>query len=113
MPSERVQISTTVTHRGVTVLTPVGELDFSTSPSLEAAITAPGQLPCVIVDFSHVTFLDSTGINALLRANSNLRAAGGWIRLGNVPATPLRVIRMVGLDQVIQTYPTLDAALRT
>ncbi|MEU1091030.1 STAS domain-containing protein [Streptomyces sp. NPDC005892] len=113
MPSERTQIRTSVTPRGITVLAPAGELDYDSVVALETAITATGRLPCAVVDFSHVTFTDSTGINALLRASGTLRAAGGWLRLSSVPDAPLRVMRMVGLDHVIDVYPTLEAALRT
>jgi anti-anti-sigma factor len=111
--SERLQIRTTVTSRGITVVSPVGELDHTSAPALEAALTATGRLPCAVVDFSHITFTDSTGITALLRANRTLSAAGGWLRLSGVGDVPLRAMRIVGVDHVIDVYPTLDAALRT
>ncbi|MFG2593887.1 STAS domain-containing protein [Streptomyces sp. NPDC048438] len=113
MPSERTQIRTSVTPRGITVLAPAGELDFNSVPALETAVTATGRLPCAVVDFSRVTFIDSTGINALLRASHTLHAAGGWLRLSSIPDAPLRALKVVGLDQVIDMYPTLEAALRT
>ncbi|MDQ1035345.1 anti-anti-sigma factor [Streptomyces sp. V3I8] len=112
MHSERLQIRTTLTPRGITVLTPTGELDYNSAAALESALTTTGRLPCAVADFSHVTFTDSTGINALLRANRSLHAAGGWLRLSSVPATPLQTMQIVGLDQVIDVYPTLEAALR-
>jgi anti-anti-sigma factor len=114
LPSnERTQIRTSLTPRGVTVLRPAGELDVHSAPALETAITATGRLPCVVVDFSHVTFTDSTGINALLGANRTLRAAGGWLRLSSVSDAPLRTMKIVGVDRVIDVYPSLDAALRS
>ena len=113
MSSGRIQIHTAVTSRGITVLTPAGELDYNSAPALQAAITATGRLPCAVVDFSHVTFTDSTGINALLLANRTLQAAGGWLRLSSVPDVPLRTMQIVGLDHVIDVYPTREAALRT
>ncbi|MFF7361211.1 anti-sigma factor antagonist [Streptomyces sp. NPDC008125] len=113
MPSERTRIHTSVTPRGITVLTPAGELDFNSVAALETAITASGRLPCAVVDFSHVAFIDSTGINALLRAHRALHLAGGWLRLSSIPDAPLRVMKIVGLGHVIDMYPTLEAALRT
>lgn len=107
------QIRTSLTERGITVVTPAGELDFHSAPALEAAITANGRLPCAVVDFCHVTFTDSTGINAVLGANRTLRAAGGWLRLSSVPDAPLRTMKIIGVDRVIDIYPTLDAALQT
>ncbi|MFE9687954.1 STAS domain-containing protein [Streptomyces sp. NPDC006285] len=113
MPSERTQIRTSVTPRGITVVAPAGELDYNSAAALETAITAAGRLPCVVVDFSHVTFTDSSGITALLRANRNLQAAGGWLRLSSLPDSPLQAMEIVGVDHVIGIYPTLEAALRT
>ncbi|SHM86250.1 STAS domain-containing protein [Actinacidiphila paucisporea] len=113
MFSERLQIRTTVTSRGITVVTPAGEVDHTGAPALEEVLTASGRLPCAVVDFSHTAFIDSSGITALLRANRSLRAAGGWLRLSSIPEGPLRVMRIVGLDHVIDVYPTLHAALRT
>jgi anti-anti-sigma factor len=111
--SERLQIRTAVTPRGITVVTPAGELDYNSVPALREVLTATGRLPCAVVDFSHVTFTDSTGITALLSANRTLHAAGGWLRLSSVPEGTLRVMQIVGVDHVIDVYPTLDAALRT
>jgi anti-anti-sigma factor len=112
LPHERTQIHTSLTSRGITVLTPAGELDFHTAPALEAAITTTGRLPCAVVDFSHIIFIDSTGINALLGANRTLKAEGGWLRLSSVGDVPLRTMKIVGVDRVIGVYPTLDAALQ-
>jgi anti-sigma B factor antagonist len=111
--SERLQIRTTVTPRGITVITPVGELDHDSAPALEEVLTATGRLPCAVVDFSHITFADSTGITALLRANQTLRTAGGWLRLSSIPEGPLRGMQIVGVHHVIDVYPTLQAALQT
>lgn len=113
MFSERLQIDTTVTPRGITVVSPVGELDHDSAPGLEAALTAAGRLPCAVVDFSDISFIDSSGISALFRANRTLHAAGGWLRLSSIPGIPLRAMEIVGVDQVIDVYPTLDAALQT
>ncbi|MEU1123308.1 STAS domain-containing protein [Streptomyces sp. NPDC005899] len=60
-----------------------------------------------------MTFIDSTGINTLLRAHRILHGAGGWLRLSCIPAAPLRAMRIVGLGHVIDMYDTLEAALRT
>ncbi|MFW3477091.1 STAS domain-containing protein [Streptomyces microflavus] len=113
MPIERTRIRTSTTVRGITVLYPTGALDHNSGAALESAVTATGRLPCAVVDFSHVTFTDSTGINALLRANRCLQAAGGWLRLSSLLDHPLRTLEIVGVDQVIDIYPTLEAVLRT
>nr|WP_299537375.1 STAS domain-containing protein [uncultured Streptomyces sp.] len=81
-------------------------------PALEAAITASGRLPRVVVDFAHLTFIDSTGINTLLHAHRIFHGAGGRLRLSSIPDAPPRALRTVGLGHVIDVYDTLEAALR-
>ncbi|HWE12208.1 MAG TPA: STAS domain-containing protein [Solirubrobacteraceae bacterium] len=55
-----------VLHR----LTPVGELDLATVPMLEAAfdaVCADDSAAMVVVDLTQLGFIDSTGIQSLLR----------------------------------------------
>ncbi|WUH88911.1 STAS domain-containing protein [Streptomyces sp. NBC_00433] len=113
MFSERLRINTAVTPRGITVVTPAGELDYNSAPALQEVLTATGRLPCAVVDFSYISFIDSTGIAALLHGNRTLHAAGGWLRLSSIPGAPLRAMEIVGVDHVIDVYPTLHAALQT
>ena len=53
-----------------------GEVDMSTSPRLEEVVAAtPDQAKRVVVDLSGVTFLDSSGLNALVRGQRQLSGA--------------------------------------
>ncbi len=58
-----------------------------------------------------VTFLDSSGINALITAYKALNAAGGWLRLAGTTDPVMFVIKLVGLDTVIACHATLREAL--
>ena len=72
-----------VTHRpdaATWLVTVSGELDLATAPRLEAIFEAlePAPSDRVVVDLAAVTFLDSSGIRALVRAKrrlDDLRAA--------------------------------------
>jgi anti-sigma B factor antagonist len=55
---------------GVHRLTPVGELDIATTPILEREFDAAFALDestMLVVDLTELSFIDSTGINLLLR----------------------------------------------
>ncbi|MGW6487118.1 STAS domain-containing protein [Streptomyces sp. NPDC055056] len=64
-----------------------------------------------MLDFSDVTFMDSSGVNVLVAALHQTRAAGGWIRMVALTEPVQQVIDIVGLDTIIPCYPTLAQAL--
>jgi anti-anti-sigma factor len=76
-------------------LTLVGEIDFEAAMSGEAQallIRSPAPVD-VCVDMGGVTFLDSAGLNFLLR----LRQRASTMTLINVPAAAMLVLRTSGL----------------
>lgn len=58
-----------------------------------------------------VTFMDSTGIDTLLRAHHALVAQGGRLALVGALPPVLRVMDLTGVDEVIPLYPTVSQAL--
>ncbi len=57
-------------------------------------------------------FCDSSGLGALIAAHNHAQAAGADIALAAVPATTLRILRIVGLDQVFPVHSDSDSADR-
>jgi anti-sigma B factor antagonist len=112
MPDQNHDAQSPATRREVTVISADRDLDFTSAPALEHAITAGlgGGSPHVVVDFSHTRFMDSSGINALLRGHRSVVAAGGWIRLSGVSEPVLGTMEIVGLPEVISIYPSVDLA---
>lgn len=99
-----------ITHRDTTtgpVLRVTGELDYGHATALrhrvERLALGPGQ--CLALDLSGLEFCDSTGITALLAARQHAQAAGADIVLAAVPPALLRVLALVGLDQVFTLLP--------
>lgn len=97
---------------GITVLAPDGVLDFTTAPALEGVFDPRAPHPRYVVDFTDVTFMDSSGINALLRARRKVAAYGGWIRMSAMADNLLQAAHIVGLPDVIPYFPLLDDALQ-
>ena len=94
-----------------TVVVASGEIDLATAPVLRDALLVAAEVSGnVVVDLSAVTFLDSTGISALMGGLKNLPASGS---MGLVGANGMvaKVLRQTRLDQVIPVHPNLDAAL--
>jgi stage II sporulation protein AA (anti-sigma F factor antagonist) len=112
MSQARLTISQHTTDDGVLVLALAGEIDHTTAGTFHQALTADdGSVRYAIVDFGDVTFMDSSGIDVLVAANNVARAGGGWLRLAHLPKPVLQLLHIVGLDDVIQLYPSLTQAL--
>ncbi|WP_406432859.1 STAS domain-containing protein [Streptomyces sp. NBC_00631] len=100
---------------GIVVLGVRGEIDYQSVGALTRAIPpadpATGSGSRVVVDLSGVTFMDSSGINALVAAHHATRAAHGWLRLAGAHGAVLRTMQLVGLDAVAPCHPTVEEAL--
>jgi len=67
--------------------------------------------PGLIVDLTATTFLDSAGVTALVRASRRASASGAALRLAVTAPAVLRVLSLVGIDQLIPVYPSVVTAL--
>jgi anti-sigma B factor antagonist len=90
-------------HENQTVCTITGEIDLHTAGLLERAgcraMDAHG--PCLIMDFSGVTFMDASGITALVRLHKEALQRGGYVQLHHVPAQVMRVLVITGTDELL------------
>jgi anti-sigma B factor antagonist len=81
-----------------------GELDLAAKPTLDDAILTalhPGPVETLIVDFTGVTFADSTTVNWLLRADSSARATNGRLVAVVAPGPVRDLLTLTGLDERI------------
>ncbi|GAA2768835.1 hypothetical protein GCM10010103_78790 [Streptomyces paradoxus] len=90
-----------------------GEIDHAVTNELTEAMLSYGSVtrPRTVMDLSGVTFMDSSGINVLIAAHQGMSDAHGWLRIAGAQASVLRVLELVGLDQVIGCHPTVEQAL--
>jgi anti-anti-sigma factor len=98
---------------GIRVVTLHGEIDHAVMTELTEALLSYGSVtrPRTVVDLSGVTFMDSSGINVLIAAQQSMSDAQGWLRIAGAQASVLRVLELVGLDQVIGCHSTVEQAL--
>jgi anti-sigma B factor antagonist len=99
------------------VATMPAEIDVTNADAIRQALrVAVGQGSSVlIIDMSATTFCDSAGLQAIIDAHNLLDArnqnAATRTELRLVADVVRRIILLVGLDQLIPVYPTLEAAL--
>ncbi|MFC8952042.1 STAS domain-containing protein [Streptomyces sp. NPDC057101] len=96
------------------VLQVVGELDYTTATQLRETVAGVTLRPGLrlVLDLGGMEFCDSSGITALLAARALALAAGADIALAAVPARTLRIMNIVGLDQVFTLHPDSESATR-
>lgn len=100
---------------GVPVLGVSGEVDVQSAPELRDGLTGLLQDGShdVVVDLSGVSFLDSTGLGALVAARTVADDAGGSLPLVCTHARILKLFAITGLDGVFDIHATVDDAVRS
>jgi anti-anti-sigma factor len=90
-----------------------GELDFSEAPLLARALDELREAAPLgmVLDLSELTFIDSSGINALVMAARAVAAEGNALVLAEPTPGVQRVFAIVNLSELVRIEPTLDAAM--
>ncbi|MFF5171405.1 STAS domain-containing protein [Micromonospora sp. NPDC000089] len=90
--------------RGHVVLGPVGELDMATVGTfdtvLDAVLARPGLVE-IVVDLAEVTFVDSTGVAALLRGAAEAVGRGASLRIVHPQPVVARVLRITAVGSLL------------
>ena len=78
-----------------------GEIDLGTAPQLKQAVDGHARIgQTLTIDLREVTFVDSMGLAALVRAQHRAVARGGRLQLVAPAERVLAVFRMTRLDRV-------------
>ena len=101
------------THATRTVVTVTGEIDLATQGQLRAQLNdlVVGGLVDLVLDLSAVTFVDSTGLGALIGTRRRVHAFHGSLALVIPNEAVMKVFTITGLEKVFAIHATLDAAL--
>ena len=82
-----------------------GEIDHHYAKHYIAGIAAKVEAytPAIcILDFSEVTFIDSSGVAVVINALRNMKAIGGHLMLTGIGSQPMKVFRAAGIDKLIE-----------
>lgn len=80
-----------------------GELDTATADQLLKAVEAwPEHVSSCVIDLEGCNFLDSSGIRVLLLCQRRLDSGDGSLRLIGVKPHIERVLRIAGVQEVVQ-----------
>lgn len=90
-----------------------GDLDHHTASAMRAEIdhavrNAPIEL--LILDFSAVTFMDSSGIGLVMGRYKLISELGGECRIADPPAYIAKVMRLSGVDRLCRVVSNARSA---
>lgn len=111
--AELFVISVSQPTDGLLVVALAGEMDIANAPQLTARLAELGTAgqDRVVIDLSKLTFIDSSGINALVSAAKPIEAAGGRVIVAAPSPHIQQVFDIVHLSEVVPIEQSLEAAL--
>lgn len=77
-----------------------GELDVAHAEEVQLALTEAGDA-AVIVDLSNLTFIDSSGLTALVHARNYLKGRGRAFEVRGANGNVRRVFEIAGLTKLL------------
>ncbi|WP_148612987.1 STAS domain-containing protein [Nocardioides rubriscoriae] len=97
---------------GVGVVTPEGRLNMVSARRLREVLVGLVERGTsrIVVDLGETTFVDSSGLGALIGGLKTARQAGGDLRVARVSPAVLSVFELTNLDRILRPRPSVDGA---
>jgi len=98
----------------IVILSIVGEIDLYNAPEIKDIINKliEDRNYNVIIDLEQVSYIDSSGIGALISSLSNLKKYQGGLKIINVFASVKKVFELTKLTSFFEIYDSEEEALR-
>jgi anti-anti-sigma factor len=85
-------------HGGCVVLRVEGEVDVSNAAALGTNLRQLVETDHVVVDLTGVSFMDSSGVSALIAATKHAANSGTSLRVAGATRAVMRTLQIVGVD---------------
>lgn len=97
---------------GIGVVTPEGRLNMVSARRLKEILSelVDNGTSKIVVDLGETTFLDSSGLGALIGGLKSARQAGGDLRIARVSPSVMTVFELTNLDRVLRARESVDGA---
>lgn len=96
----------------VTVLTLSGDIDLNHSPKLRGVLQklVEKKCPALLLDFTSVTYIDSSGLATLVEYFQGSREYSGKIGLAQLSERVKSVFDLVRLSEIFPVHPSVEDA---
>ena len=111
---EGVCMDITIRESGEVVIMDInGEIDLYNAPDIKESIKAQIESgkTNIIINLDKVSYIDSSGIGVLISSLSNLKKAGGSLKIINVYASVRKVFELTKLTSFFDIYDGETEAL--
>jgi len=108
------QLSEVKINENTTQLDLTGRLTAATSPQVRDKFKQliDGGRNNILLDMGNVSFIDSSGLAALVSGLKFAREQGGWLRLVHVTDTIMQTLTLTRLNRVLGVYSNVEEALQ-
>lgn len=98
---------------GAAIVTVSGRLDASTTGDFETLMLGllEDDVKKIIVDFSELVYINSSGLRVLVMTFQRLSKKGGKLAVCGLQDYIHEVFTISGYDMLLSVYPTVDEAL--
>lgn len=101
----------TTFENGVAVVAAPARLTMANAPDLRSTITAAvEETPRVVIDLGATSFVDSSGLGALVSGLKTARQAGGDLRIAGPGEQVRTVLGLTNLDRILRPHDTVGDA---
>jgi anti-anti-sigma factor len=105
------ELGITASEQGTTTTISVrGEWDLAQKPAMRRVINdVLARVPeCVVLDLARVSFIDSTGVHAVIELHKRAEQQGARVVIVPGPRAVQRIFELVGLTEVLAFLPGQD-----
>src|SRR5262245_42444701 len=84
-----------------------GEIDLHRSPEVKATLDPliAQKVPRVLIDFSGVTYVDSSGLAVMIETLQRIQSYGGKFALFGLRESVRSIFEIARLDQIFRIFP--------
>ena len=107
-----IEFETELVADEAVVIRPLGRLNLLAAPRLREVVAqsvAQGRAR-IVVDLSATTFMDSSGLGALVAGLKSARQGGGNLRIACLTPQVEMVLTLTNLDRVLRPYASVEDA---
>lgn len=98
-------------REGALVIRVTGDLDLASSPRFEEALATAPTATHVVIDLTGCTFLDSSGVRAVIQTVHEVSEGGQRVDVVAASAAILRVLEITGVNRMVSIHLSLEDAL--